>query len=125
MEEGRIRHGFQRWHKIAATYQTDQRFHMITEVDRFHNAVRGSKELRQEVQTVSDLDGIVGLAQSKGYDFSSSELMTWGKNKLGGDSSDSVGDGDLSEAKLKSLAGGKDPVKYMEIKLKEVFITGI
>ena len=98
---------------------------MITEVDRFHSAVRGSKELRQELQSINGLDGIVGLARSKGYDFSSSELMTWGKNKLGGDSSDSVGDGDLSEAKLKSLAGGKDPVKYMEFKLKEVFIAGV
>jgi len=98
---------------------------MITEVDRFHSAVRSSKELRQELQSINGLDGIVGLARSKGYDFSSNELMTWGKKKLGGDFPDAVGEGGLSEANLKSLAGGKDPVKYMEFKLKEVFIAGV
>jgi len=99
---------------------------MITEVDRFHSAVRSSKELRQELQSINGLDGIVGFARSKGYDFSSNELMTWGKEKLGGDFSDAVDEGDLSEANLKPLAaGGKEPLKYMEFKLKEVFIAGV
>lgn len=80
---------------IGKQIQTKEVEMSVSEISRFNEAVKNSKELQDEVKCVgTDLDKIVGIANQKGFDFTVSELEELSKNK------------EISEADLGGVAGG-------------------
>jgi predicted ribosomally synthesized peptide with nif11-like leader len=72
---------------------------MISELDRFHTAVRESPQLLQGLQSANSPEDLVGFAASQGYNFSARELETWGTEKVGSE---------LTDADLETVAGGQN-----------------
>lgn len=69
---------------------------MNSEITRFGHDVAASSALQGELKAAgSDLDAVVRLAQSKGYQFSVADVRSAGD-----------GGGELSESQLDGVAGG-------------------
>jgi len=75
---------------------------MISEIERFHSAVKGSPELNQGLESASNPDDLVAFAGSNGYNFSVEDLEQWGGLKKG----QLRGEDELSDADLENAAGG-------------------
>ena len=72
---------------------------MISEIDRFQDAIRDSIELRLALQSLSGLEDFVTFANARGYNFTVPELHDWNKKKR---------KGELSDAELETVAGAGD-----------------
>ena len=72
---------------------------MNTEVERFHNAVRGSSALREGLHGVDGPEAFVSYARQNGYNFSAADLQGWNQKRL---------EGNLSTADLDNVVGGRD-----------------
>jgi predicted ribosomally synthesized peptide with nif11-like leader len=82
-------------------------------------------DLRRQIEAIRDDVGIaralVEEGRRAGFDFSEVEVLDAMEVPKGGEG------GELSASELQAVAGGRraggDPLKYMEIKLKEVRIS--
>jgi len=75
---------------------------MISEIERFHSAVRDSPDLRAGLDAACQPDNaFIAYARSKGYSFSKDELRQWGKSK----------EGELPAADLDKVVGGRGYVQ--------------
>ncbi len=73
----------------------------VAEIERFANDVKASEALQAELKAVgSDVDKLVEVAKSKGYDFTADELKAHGETKKG----------ELSEEDLEKAAAGAGAV---------------
>ena len=80
---------------------------MISEIDRFHNAIHDSVELRLALQSLSGLEDFVTFANARGYNFTVPELHEWNKKKR---------KGELSDSELDLAAGGSEGNVWQAIK---------
>ena len=80
---------------------------MISEIDRFQNAIHDSVELRLALQSLSGLGDFVTFANARGYNFTVPELHEWNKKKR---------KGELSDAELEMAVGGSDGNVWQSIK---------
>ena len=71
---------------------------MSEAVDQFIRAADESRELQAQVQGCESADGLLALAESKGYTFTAEELQQTVDGKKG----------ELSEKELESVTGGVD-----------------
>lgn len=80
---------------------------MISEIDRFHNAIHDSVELRLALQSLSGLEDFVTFANVRGYNFTVPELHEWNRKKR---------KGELSDSDLELAAGGSEGNVWQAIK---------
>ncbi len=80
---------------------------MISEIDRFQNALHDSVELRLALQSLSGLEDFVTFANARGYKFTVPELHEWNNKKR---------KGELSETELARAIGGSDASVWQAIK---------
>ena len=80
---------------------------MISEINRFQNAIHDSVELRLALQSLSGLEDFVTFANARGYNFTVPELHEWNKKKR---------KGELSDAELEMAVGGSDGNVWQSIK---------
>ena len=80
---------------------------MISEIERFQNALHDSVELRLALQSLSGLEDFVTFANARGYNFTVPELHEWNNKKR---------KGELSDIELARAIGGSDASVWQAIK---------
>ena len=80
---------------------------MMSEIDRFQNAIHDSFELRLALQSLSGVEDFVTFANARGYSFTVPELHEWNLNRR---------KGELSDTELEHAVGGSDNNVWQAIK---------